>query len=314
MIEVEQLTKKYAGKAAIEDLSFSVAKGEIVGFLGPNGAGKSTTMRILSSYLPPTAGRVSVAGYDVFQKSLQARRHIGYMPEDVPLYGDMRVREFLKFRGQLKGLGGRKLKERMGSVMELCSLREVEKKLIGTLSKGYRQRVGLADALIHEPDLLILDEPTIGLDPNQIRSVRDLIRDLGQKHTILLSSHILSEVEIVCSRVLIIHKGRIQASDTPENLLKTIRRAGSIRLEVKTRDNEDPAEALRAMKGVRDVAPAAEPREGWHTLRMRIEAESDLREAIYALAVDRRWKLRELSRINATLEDVFVEITQTDEH
>jgi ABC-2 type transport system ATP-binding protein len=314
MIEVEHLTKRYAGKTAIQDLNFTVAKGEIVGFLGPNGAGKSTTMRILSSYLPPTSGRVTVAGYDVFQKSLQARRRIGYMPEDVPLYGDMRVREFLKFRGQLKGLGGRRLRERMGAVVEQCSLRDVEKKLIGTLSKGYRQRVGLADALIHEPDLLILDEPTIGLDPNQIRSVRDLIRDLGQKHTILLSSHILSEVEIVCNRVLILHKGRIQASDTPDNLLKTIRRAGSIRLEVKGRDGEDPAVALREIKGVRDVAPSAEVQEGWHSLRMRIEADSDLREAIYALAVERGWTLRELSRVNATLEDVFVEITQTDEH
>ena len=314
MIQVEHLTKRYAGKTAIQDLNFTVDKGEIVGFLGPNGAGKSTTMRILSSYLPPTSGLVKVAGYDVFQKSLQARRRIGYMPEDVPLYGDMRVREFLKFRGQLKGLSGRRLRERQGAVTELCSLREVEKKLIGTLSKGFRQRVGLADALIHEPDLLILDEPTIGLDPNQIRSVRDLISDLGKKHTILLSSHILSEVEIVCSRVLIIHKGQIQASDTPENLLKTIRRAGSIRLEVKTRDGEEPAEALRQIKGVRDVATSAEVQDGWHSLRMRIEADSDLREAIYALAVERKWVLRELSRINATLEDVFVEITQTDEH
>lgn len=314
MIQAEQLTKRYAGKTAIQDLSFSVEKGEIVGFLGPNGAGKSTTMRILSSYLPPTSGRVSVAGFDVFERSLEARRRIGYMPEDVPLYGDMRVREFLKFRGQLKGLGGRRLKERMGSVMELCSLREVEKKLIHTLSKGYRQRVGLADALIHEPDLLILDEPTIGLDPNQIRSVRELIRDLGQKHTILLSSHILSEVEIVCSRVLILHKGRIQASDTPENLLKTIRRAGSIRLEIKARDGEDPAQALRALKGIRDITPAAEVQDGWHSLRLRTEADTDLREALFAEAVKRHWQLRELSRVPATLEDVFVEITQTDEH
>ena len=228
MIKVEQLTKNYPGVVAIHNLSFEVDKGEIVGFLGPNGAGKSTTMRILSSFMPATSGRASIAGHDVFRDSLKARRHLGYLPESVPLYGDMRVNEYLRYRGSLKGLTGKKLRNRADTVKELCSVKEVENKLISSLSKGYRQRVGLAEALIHEPDLLILDEPTIGLDPNQIRHVRELIKSLGKRHTILLSTHILSEVEVTCSRVIIIHQGKIEASDTPENLVGRIRTSGTL--------------------------------------------------------------------------------------
>src|SRR5450756_882583 len=183
--------------------------------------------------MPPTAGRASIAGFDVFEQSLQARAHLGYMPENVPLYNDMRVTEYLDYRAALKGVPHRRVAERVGDVKELCGLKEVETKLIGTLSKGYRQRVGLADAMVHEPELLILDEPTIGLDPNQIRSVRDLITDLGKHHTILLSTHILSEVELTCSRVLVINRGKIEASDTPANLTKIVRGGGSIILEVK---------------------------------------------------------------------------------
>ena len=208
MIEVENLTKRYAGVTAVDNISFKVGKGEIVGFLGPNGAGKSTTMRILSSFMPATSGRASIAGYDVFQDSIEARAHLGYMPENVPLYTDMRVTEYLDYRGALKGIRGHRLKDRVADVKELCSLRDVENRIIGTLSKGYRQRVGLADAMVHDPDLLILDEPTIGLDPNQIRQVRDLIKNLGKQHTILLSTHILPEVEMTCSRVIIINKGK----------------------------------------------------------------------------------------------------------
>src|SRR5947207_10914220 len=196
MIKVENLTKKYAGQTAIRDLSFEVGQGEIMGFLGPNGAGKTTTMRILASFMPPSSGRASVACFDIFEKSLQARAHLGYMPEHVPLYNDMRVTEYLDYRAALKGVSHRRINERVGDVKGLCGLKEVEKKLIGALSKGYRQRVGLADALLHEPDLLILDEPTIGLDPNQIRQVRELIMNLGNTHTILLSIHILPEVEV----------------------------------------------------------------------------------------------------------------------
>src|SRR6202051_2680452 len=219
MIKVENLTKRYAGTTAIKDLSFEVGQGEIMGFLGPNGAGKTTTMRILASFLPPTSGRASVSGFDIFEQSLQARAHLGYMPENVPLYNDMRVTEYLDYRAALKGVPHGRVAERVGDVKELCGLREVERKLIGTLSKGYRQRVGLADALVNKPELLILDEPTIGLDPGQIREVRELIGRLGDRHTVLLSSHILPEVEAACSRVIIINRGRIAASGTPAELV-----------------------------------------------------------------------------------------------
>src|SRR5919205_4127882 len=257
MVKVENLTKRYAGHTAIKDLSFEVGKGEIMGFLGPNGAGKTTTMRILASFMPPTSGTATIAGYDIFRQSLQARAHLGYMPENVPLYGDMRVSEYLNYRAALKGVPHRRIAERVGDVKELCGLKEVEKKLIGALAKGYRQRVGLADALVHEPDLLILDEPTSGLDPNQIRQVRDLIKNLGKQHTILLSTHILPEVEMTCSRVIIINKGRIEACDTPENLLHEIRTAGGVVVEAKV-GNDDGGEELKKIAAVRDVSVSDE--------------------------------------------------------
>lgn len=309
MIEVEKLTKKYAGLTAIDKLSFEVGKGEIVGFLGPNGAGKTTTMRILSSYLPATSGRASIAGYDIFRDSLKARTHLGYLPENVPLYTDMRVNEYLRFRGSLKGLSGGKLKTRVGAVNELCDLKLVESKLIGSLSKGFKQRVGLAEAMVHEPDLLILDEPTIGLDPNQIRQVRELIKSLGQRHTILLSTHILSEVEVTCTRVIIINRGRIEASDTPENLVRQLRTSGVVRLEVKTGE-DNPVQWLDNIPSVKEVRMTEE--DGWRICAVRIEANTDVREEIYRLAVERNWTVRELSRERATLEDVFVELTQAD--
>ncbi len=208
IIEVENLTKRYAGHAAVDQITFTVQRGEIVGFLGPNGAGKSTTMRILACYLPATYGTARVAGFDVFTQADEVRRRIGYMPENNPLHLDMRVREYLKFRARLKGLGIRRSRERVELVMQQCGLTEVRRKIIGHLSKGYRQRVGLADALVHEPELIILDEPTIGLDPHQVRSVRQLIKDLGRHHTVLISTHILFEVEMTCNRVLIMHEGK----------------------------------------------------------------------------------------------------------
>src|ERR1043166_3473570 len=218
MIEVESLTKRYAGHTAISDLSFTVGRGEIVGLLGPNGAGKSTTMRVLSCYMPATSGTALVAGFDVFKNADEVRRRIGYMPENNPLHQEMRVREYLKFRARLKGLSRPKSRERVDVVMQQCGVTDVSRKIIGHLSKGYKQRVGLADALVHEPELIILDEPTIGLDPNQIRSVRQLIKDLGTKHTVLLSTHILPEVEMTCNRVLIMRQGKILAAGTPEHL------------------------------------------------------------------------------------------------
>ncbi|MDP9004649.1 MAG: ABC transporter ATP-binding protein [Verrucomicrobiota bacterium] len=310
MIKVENLTKLYAGQTAIQDLNFEVGKGEIMGFLGPNGAGKSTTMRILSSFMPPTSGRASIAGFDIFEQSLQARSHLGYMPENVPLYNDMRVTEYLDYRAALKGVPHRRVAERVGDVKELCGLKEVEKKIIGALSKGYRQRVGLADALVREPDLLILDEPTSGLDPNQIRQVRDLIKNLGKQHTILLSTHILPEVEMTCSRVIIINKGRIEACDTPENLLGQIRTASGVRFEAKV-GTDDAAEELKKISGVRDVTASTDGE--WQVFALRVEAHTDVREGIFRLASARRWIVRELSQRKATLEDVFVEITHPDE-
>src|SRR6201981_153083 len=211
MIEVADLTKRYAGHTAVSNISFSVNRGEIVGLLGPNGAGKRTTMRILSCYLPATSGTVRVAGLDVFHHSNEVRRRIGYMPENNPLHFDMRVREYLKFRARLKGLSRRRSRERVDVVMEQCGLTDVNRKIIGQLSKGYRQRVGLADALVHEPELIILDEPTIGLDPKQIRSVRQLIKSLSPVHTVLISTHILPEAEMMCSRMLIMYDGKILA-------------------------------------------------------------------------------------------------------
>lgn len=309
MIKVENLTKSYAGFTAINDLSFQVAKGEIVGFLGPNGAGKSTTMRILSSFMPATSGKVTINGFDVFTHSQQARQSIGYMPENVPLYTDMRVTEYLNYRAALKGVRGRKQKSRVQDVIERCSLGDVRRKLIGTLSKGYRQRVGLADALVHEPELLILDEPTIGLDPNQIRQVRELIKSLGKHHTILLSTHILPEVEMTCNRVIIINKGKIEASDTPANLLAQLRGVGGVRLEAQP-GLDNGRELLEKIAGVREVVETAEGE--WKIYHLRIETGTDPREEIYRMATQRKWMLRELTRKRATLEDVFIEVTQAD--
>ncbi len=311
MIKVSGLTKTYAGVTAIKDLDFTVAKGEIVGFLGPNGAGKSTTMRILSCFLPATSGRASVAGFDVASQSREVRSRVGYMPENVALYPEMRVQEYLEYRAALKGVRGRRNRQRVNAVKELCSLRDVERKLIGALSKGYRQRVGLADALLHDPDLLILDEPTIGLDPNQIRQVRQLIHDLGKRHTILLSTHILTEVEMICSRVLIIDRGRIAASDTAENLAGRVRTAGGVTAEIRARADElEPA--LASLPGVRK-AEIVFLDDGWHGCTLRTDASHDPREEVARLAAARGWPLRVLGREQVSLERVFAEITQAGE-
>jgi len=306
MIQVENLNKRYGGVLAINNLSFGVDRGEVVGFLGPNGAGKSTTMRILTGYLPATSGRASIAGFDVFEQSLQARRRLGYLPENTPLYTDMRVGEYLRYRARLKGVPSSKVRVRVGDVLELCNLRDRERSLISSLSKGYRQRVGLADALVHDPDLLILDEPTIGLDPNQIRQVRELIKNLASKRTVLISTHILSEVEIMCSRVIIIHRGEIRASDTAENLLSSHRAVGSMRVEAKV-GNDSAAELLAQVGGVKAVESEVD---GDYTVfTLRLDADADPSEAVMRLAVERKWAVRELTRRRATLEDVFVELT-----
>jgi ABC-2 type transport system ATP-binding protein len=308
MIKVEKLTKRYGGVTAVDEIDFEVGDGEVVGFLGPNGAGKTTTMRMLACYLPPTSGRAEVAGCDVFRDSLRAREHIGYMPEHVPLPHDMRVSEYLSFRAALKGVAGRRVKERVTDVCDLCGLVEVQGRMIAALSKGFCQRVGLADAIIHEPELLILDEPTIGLDPNQIRQARELIKNLRRHHTILLSTHILSEVEMTCSRVIIINKGRIEALDTPENLRSRLSSEGEVLLEAKTED-PNAISKLRSVHGVKDVIQ--KKLEGW--TRFVLHVEGDPRESLHALAVKEGWPVRELTRHSATLEQVFADVTQAEE-
>jgi ABC-2 type transport system ATP-binding protein len=310
MIDVHHLSKHYARHEAVRDISFSVARGEIVGFLGPNGAGKTTTLRMLTGYLPPTSGTARIAGFDIFRQSIEARRKIGYMPENVPLYEDMRVREYLKFRARIKGLTGGDTRRRVGDVLETCGLQSVRRKMIKTLSKGYRQRVGLADALVHDPELLILDEPTNGLDPNQIRQIRELIRRLAESHTVLISTHILHEVEMTCNRVIIIDNGKIKAADTPANLVSQMRAAGRIQVEIQA-DAEVAAGALNRLDHVKKVTP--EPLEdGWSRFTVWVDSGTDTRERISRLASQHGWPLRSLFRHEATLEDVFVELTRRD--
>ncbi|MBB5352618.1 ABC-2 type transport system ATP-binding protein [Haloferula luteola] len=310
MIEVRDLTKRFARHTAVNELSFSVGKGEIVGFLGPNGAGKTTTMRMLTGYLPPTSGSIQIGGCDVFRDSIHARRKIGYMPENVPLYDDMRVREYLKFRARLKGLSPRETRQRVNEVIETCGLESVRRKMIRVLSKGYRQRVGLADALVHDPDLLILDEPTNGLDPNQIRQIRELIKRLGENHTILLSTHILSEVEMTCSRVIIIDGGKIRAQDTPKALVENMRAAGKVQAEI-LGDAAVIADAIAQLDHVKRVQPTA-LEDGWAALEVLVDSGTDARERIHELAVRKSWPVRSLFRRESTLEDVFVELTRRD--
>ena len=311
MIKVENLTKRYAGTQALNDVSFEVKPGEIVGFLGPNGAGKSTTMRILTGFIPASSGRVEVAGFDVFEDSLEVRRRIGYMPENNPLYVDMRVNEYLRFRARLKGVPRSERRQRLEEVCKMCGLTEVQRRVIGQLSKGFRQRVGLADALLAEPDLLILDEPTIGLDPVQIRQVRELIKDLGKRHTILISSHILPEVEMTCNRVIIIHHGRILASDTPENLVKTLHAGGFVIVEVRGPGSEVQAK-LRNVEGV-DSIECKVAEDGLVRVKVQPKPGEDPREGIYKVVAANGWSLRELSRSRTTLEDIFVQVTRDED-
>lgn len=305
MISVQGLTKSYGSTDAVRDLSFSVDRGEIVGFLGPNGAGKSTTMKILCGYLPADAGEVSIAGFDIFSQSLKARSRIGYLPENVPLYPEMRVVEYLSYRAALKGVRSRRIAEKVEDAIQLCNLGHVQKQLIGTLSKGYRQRVGLADALVNEPDILILDEPTIGLDPGQIREVRSLIKGLATRHTILLSSHILSEVEMTCSRVLILNKGRIVATGTPADLRERsgLPLSGAVRLEVQVPDSGVALKALQELPGISSAMLTGNSGV-WSTYEITPTAV-DPRPALFEEVVRRGWKLRELSARESSLEEVF---------
>lgn len=308
MIHVANLTKFYGDYPAVQDVSFDVPAGKVVGFLGPNGAGKTTTMRILAGSLAATSGSAVINGHDVFWDPVEARRSIGYMPENCPLYPEMRVEEYLRFRCGIKGLPAGKRGERIDYVTRRCWLTEVRRQLVGTLSKGYRQRVGLADALLAEPPVLILDEPTAGLDPTQIRSTRDLIKELGREHTILLSTHILSEVEMACDTAIIIHRGRVAAQGS---LAELSRQAGehaclSVRIE-----GEVDAGPARALAGVTDVQTQCD--DGCTWLRFTAADLDSLAPHVCSLAVERGWQVRELKPERQTLEDLFVRITGREE-
>ncbi len=310
MVTAEHLNKTFGRFTAVKDATFSVDRGEIVGFLGPNGAGKTTTMKMLTGYLPPTAGTASIAGYDILDNPLEARRHLGYMPENVPLYDDMRVIEYLDYRARLKGICGKSVRAQIAEVIDKCGLEPKRKNLIHTLSKGYRQRVGLADALLGNPDLLILDEPTNGLDPNQIRQIRELIRALAENHTVILSTHILSEVEMICNKVIIIDQGEIKAADTPENLTRGLRAAGRVSIEFKG-DPERVVAELEAFAPVKKVI-LEEPIDGWNRLLVRAEPGTDTREKAAAIITELGFPMRHIYRHIPSLEDVFVEMTRRD--
>src|SRR5437762_4467576 len=306
MIEVQNLTKHYGSLTAIRDVSFSVAPGDIVGFLGPNGAGKSTTMRILSCFMPASSGSARVAGYDVFRDSLEVRKRIGYLPENVPLYGDMRVGPYLDFVAEVKGIARRERKSQVADVMDRCLITDVQNRLIGKLSKGYRQRVGLAQAIISDPHVLILDEPTIGLDPQQITEIRSLIKSLAGRHTVILSTHILPEVSMVCSGVVIINQGSIVAQGPIDTLVDQF--FPTARLEVEIAG--PPAavhDGMRAIPGVVAVEGLGVT-DGVGRFVVESARGRDVRGEIFALAAQQRWSLLELKRVGTTLEEVFIRV------
>jgi len=310
MIEVESLTKRYGRTTAVDGVSFHVQKGEILGFLGPNGAGKTTTMRILTCYLPPTEGAAKVAGYDVFSQPMEVKKRVGYLPETPPLYPDMGVREYLDFCARIKGVPAGERKQRVADAIEKCRVGDVRDKLIGKLSKGYRQRVGLAQAILHNPDVLILDEPTAGLDPKQIIETRELIRSFAGSHTVILSTHILPEVSMTCGRVVIINKGRVVAEDTPQNLTRRLKGAGALRVEAR---GEEPA-LVALLQGVPGVAAvhARGVHDGALLLDVEQEAGRDVRADVAAAVVGRGHALLGLQQVGMSLEDIFLSLTTTD--
>ncbi|MCH7807938.1 MAG: ATP-binding cassette domain-containing protein [Planctomycetes bacterium] len=306
MIRVNNLTKRYGPVLAVDNITFHVERGGVVGFLGPNGAGKSTTMKILTCFHPATSGTASVAGFDVFKESLEARRRIGYLPENTPLYPEMRAREYLVFRGKLRGMSRAERVDAIRRVTERCWLGGFIDRPIGHLSKGMRQRVGLADAIMHDPDVLILDEPTIGLDPNQIRETRSLIRELGERHTVLLSSHILHEVEQLCSRIIIVSQGRIVASGSPKELRDQF--SGQARVIAEMRGPQaDVLKAVESVAGVQKVETTSN--DGWVRLAISFQPERDIREELFNLTKSKDWSLREIRVEGATLEDFFHKVT-----
>ncbi|HUO34208.1 MAG TPA: ATP-binding cassette domain-containing protein [Candidatus Acidoferrum sp.] len=310
MIEVEDLTKSYGSVTAVDHVSFSVNKGEILGFLGPNGAGKTTTMRVLTGFMPATSGTARVAGFDVFNDSIEVRRRIGYLPEAPPLYPDMSVESYLGFVARIKGMPEDKLPNAVDEAMRKTNITDRRHELIKRLSRGYKQRVGLAQALVHDPDVIILDEPTVGLDPKQIIEVRHLIKGLAGSHTIILSTHILPEVSMTCDRVVIINKGKIVAVDTPERLTTQLKGGQRVRIEAVA--PEAPLrEALASVAGAERVQ--VEPqREGRVTATVEAQQGKDIRSAVAAKVVEKGWPLLELRGVSLSLEEIFLQLTTDD--
>jgi len=312
VIEVQNLVKHYGSVKAVDNISFTVAKGEILGFLGPNAAGKTTTMRIITGYMPASAGTVKVAGYDVFEQGLEVKKRIGYLPENPPLYSDMRVREYLTFVARIKGVNPKTINAEVDRVAERLSVLEVMDNLISNLSKGYKQRVGLAQALLNNPPVLIFDEPTNGLDPRQIIEVREIIKGLGNDHTVILSTHILPEVSMTCNRVAIINEGKLVKIDTPENLTKQLRGSESIILQVEGPMNEVEI-ALSQHQSVTAVAVQPTGKENIATYRVETSIGSDIRKELAFLVVNRGWGLLELKAESLSLEDIFLKLTTKEE-
>jgi ABC-2 type transport system ATP-binding protein len=315
MIKVEGLTKRYARTVAVDNISFEVEKGQIVGFLGPNGAGKTTTMRVLTCFLPPTSGTANVAGFDVLENPMEVKKRIGYLPETPPLYPEMEVVEYLRFTGRLKGISSADINRRVNEVVEKCSLGDVSKRLIGKLSKGYRQRVGLGQAIIHNPDVLILDEPTSGLDPKQIIEIRELLKHLAGEHTIILSTHILSEVEQSCERVIIINQGKLVAIDSVANLTNRLRGSESVALEVESPNGTpNPSDVQGRLEQVSGVSRVVLKVSKNGKLNFEIESLQGrtVRADLARTVVNAGWNLSELRAVGLSLEDIFLELTSTE--
>ncbi len=309
MIEVKNLTRYYGDKMAIRDVSFTVQKGEVLGLLGPNGAGKTTTMRILTCYMPPTSGEAKVAGYDIWEQPLEVKKRLGYLPENPPLYNDLRVSEYLEFVARIKEVPASKLKSAISSAVEKAGLTEVYQQVIGSLSKGFKQRVGLAQALLNEPEVLILDEPTVGLDPRQIIEIRELIKSLGGEHTIILSTHILPEVEMTCGRVVIINKGEVVAEDTPEGLTRRLK--GTERLVIEMDGDGEMAE--KVLQNFPEITSIQKEAQKNGHIRYTIEVTSDIRRDLARAIVDNGLGLYELRIESYSLEEIFLHLTTKEE-
>lgn len=308
MIQVQNLSRYYGSLKAIDEVSFQVERGEILGFLGPNAAGKTTTMRILTCYMPASSGTAKVAGYDVFDDAMEVKRRIGYLPENPPLYTDMTVKYYLEFVSKIKGVDAKDRKKRIEQVMERTAICDVKDSLIKNLSKGYRQRVGLAQALVHNPEVLILDEPTVGLDPKQIIEVRELIKSLAGEHTIILSSHILPEVSMTCERVVIINKGKVVAEDTPENLTTKVKGSEKLLVEVEG-PKEEIINKLNLIHGVTKVNATNGQKNGRTFLTIESKLDVDVRKQVAETVVNSGWGLYEMRQLDVSLEEVFLHLT-----